>query len=105
MEVDNVLVPGVGSCLTFTVKPPLWSTWQRREYALDAYRPESCLILCRRAIWSLPSSVLTPSRESYGTSGIYSALSHFPPLQQTQAIGLSPGSCSSEVAMTQAHSP
>ena len=97
------LVPGVGSCLTVTINPLVNMALKG---TLDAYRPESCLTPCRRAIWSLPSSVLTPSREGYGTSGIFSVLSHFPPCQQTQGHRPVPRVLLLRgVAVTQAHSP
>lgn len=71
---------------------------------LDAYRPESCLVSCRRAIWSLPSSILTPRR----VMGLQESTLSCPtslPTSRHKAIGLSLGTCSSEVAVTQAHSP
>lgn len=69
---------------------------------LDAYRPESCPISCRRTIGPslliLAESVMGPRASSLSCPTSL-------PTSRHMTIGLSPGSYSSEVAATEAQSP
>lgn len=72
---------------------------------LDACSPESCRISCRRAIGSSPALAPLLAESVMGPHVSSLSCPTSLPVSRHKARGLSPGSCSSEIAVTQAHSP